>query len=103
MPLILEPPLPASDLEGRLGQLRRRMRSIAAIAGGATVLAVILAFISLLTITDFLIHWPALFRALFLVGGIIGLTLLIRRWIIIPWRQANDRLNLARKVEAAAP
>src|SRR5262245_18161831 len=103
MPLILEPPLPAFDLNGRLGQLRRRLRTITAVAGGAGVLAVILAFVSLATVTDFLIHWRATFRALFLIGGIVGLTLLVRRWLIIPWRECNDGLSLARKVEAAAP
>src|SRR5262245_49326548 len=103
MPLILEPPLPASDLQGRLGQLQRRIRSIVVIAGGAGLLAVMLAFISIVALTDLLLDWPAPFRALFLFGGFIGTAWMIRRWIVIPWRQAGDQLTLARRVEAATP
>src|SRR5262245_27006398 len=98
MPLILEPPLPASDVQGRLGQLRRRIRSIILIAGCAGLLAGMLAFISIIALTDLLLDWPAPFRALFLFGGFIGATWLIRRWIVIPWRQAGDQLTLARRV-----
>lgn len=101
MSLILEPPLPAIDIESRLGRLRRRMRSITLIAGGAGLSSACLAFVAVITFSDFVLSWPAPFRALFVVVGVVGFTLLTKRWIISPWQASGNIVQLARQVESA--
>src|SRR4051812_37915483 len=103
MPLILDPAATAPDLRGRLADLRRRMRLVAAGRGAARLAALVLGAATAVALLDRGLHLPALVRALALVGLIAGTALAVERWLRRPWRELRDELAIALRVEDHFP
>ncbi len=103
MPLILDPETTPLDLHGRLAKLRRKSRGVAALAGGMSLAAAVIAVVASVALADRAVHLPAPLRAALLVGLVVGIAFGIRRWIIAPWRAAGDELSLALQVEHQVP
>src|SRR5947209_16449339 len=103
MPLILDPAATAPDLCGRLADLRRRMRLVAAGRGAARLAGLVLAVVTVVAVLDRGLHLPALVRALALVGLVAGVVVAIERWLRRPLRELRDDLSLALRVEDHFP
>src|SRR5262245_10123521 len=105
MPLTLPPPLPTREdaLPRRLDSIAARLRRVVVIRSGSWLVAIAVLFLGILAYIDQRFHLPALVRALGLVTFLIGLPLLVRRWISRPLTGSGDPVRIALRVERAYP
>ncbi len=96
-------PVDASVLRRRLAAVRGRLRRVHLVRGlGWTVVALLLPLL-VASLLDFRWLLPALVRALFLVGALIGGGLLLLNYLIRPLTAKADDLSLALKIEESYP
>src|ERR1700722_14457100 len=99
MPQVLE----ANPLAKRLRALRRRLRFVVGLRGGACLVAMAVLGITAASLLDYGIHLPGLVRAFFLVSVVVGAGAITYRYLIRPLRTRTDDLSLALRIEAEYP
>ena len=105
MPLTLPPPLPTRDdaITRQLDGVAARLRRVILVRSGAWLIVLGMLFIGGLAFVDHQFHLPALVRGLGLVVFLVGLMLLVRRWILRPLDGSSDPVSMALRVERAYP
>jgi hypothetical protein len=105
MPLTLPPPLPTREagLARLLDNVASRLRRVVVLRAGSWLVLLSLGYLGGLAFLDYRFQLPALVRALGLVTYLLGLPLLIRRWITRPLSGSGDRQTMALRVERAYP
>src|SRR5262245_63379755 len=105
MPLTLPPPLPTREdaLTRRLTAIATRLQRVVILRSGSWLVALSVVFLGGLAFLDHQFHLPALVRALGLVVFLVGVALLIRRWITRPLAGSSDTVQIALRVERAYP
>jgi hypothetical protein len=102
-PAAASPRAEANPLKSRLAFLRWRLRWVAAVRGTCLVAAVLLGGLLVVGLFDWLLHLPALVRALGLVGGLAGAGYLAYRTLFVPLGAPADDLSLALRIEERYP
>jgi hypothetical protein len=92
-----------NPLQIRLATLRRRLRLVASVRGMCWLVAFVLGCAVLAGALDWLLHLPALLRALLLLGTVGGALVLAYQYLYLPLCTRNDDLSLALRVEAHYP
>jgi hypothetical protein len=105
MPLTLPPPLPTREdgLTRRLDEIRSRLRRVVILRAGSWLVVLSLVFLGGLAVLDQRYQLPGLVRALALVAYLVGLPVLVRRWIVRPLAGSGDQQTIALRVERAYP
>jgi hypothetical protein len=87
----------------RLASLRRKVRFLDGWLGICAVVALVLGVGVAEGVLDFWVHVPSLFRAVLLVGLLVGSGYVAYRYIFTPFSKPCDDLNLALRIEDAYP
>lgn len=95
--------LDASVLRRRLAAVRSRLRFVHLIRGLGWVVALLLLVPLFAGLLDYYWLLPALVRAMLLVGGLVAVGLVGRRYLIDPLLGRTDDLTLALRIEEAYP
>lgn len=96
------PPAAPPDLSPIAQQLRRlraRAARLLILTGVATLLACLIAAFLAVGIADYLLRTPAWFRGVLWVGGLAGLVVAIRRWIVPAWQFRPSLTEVALRLE----
>jgi hypothetical protein len=105
VPLTLAPPpLDRDDaLTRRLDGIGSRLRRAVVLRSGAWMIGLSVLFLGGLAFLDYRFQLPSLIRAMGLVGYLVALPILYRRWIREPLSGTDDRVQIAIRVERAYP
>jgi hypothetical protein len=92
-----------NPLQMRLASLRRRLRLVLTFRGLSWLVTLLLGTAALAGCLDWLVHLPALVRAILLTSTLAAAGCIILRFLVGPLVVPADDLTLALRVEAAFP
>jgi hypothetical protein len=87
----------------RLASLRVKVRLLDGWQGICAVVALVLGVGLVVGVADYFLHLPTLFRAVALVGLLVGAGAIVYRYLLRPFGKPCDDLNLALRVEEKYP
>jgi hypothetical protein len=83
--------------------MARREREIVAMAGAAKVLIALCLFTAVFFLLDWILGFPAVARALLLLGGLGAAGWIARTELVVPLRRRRDEITTALKIEKKFP